>query len=230
MSSRIWLCTVTSRAVVGSSASTRTGLPDIAMAIITRWRSPPESSCGNAWTRRAGCAIPTRSSQASGGRSSRAASASCWPTRIVGFSDVIGSWKIDRTDSRRTRRSVAPGAPTISVPSTTIEPSTSGRAPAETQPLHGEAQRRLPGPALADERDDLAAGDVEVDAAQRVDHMLALMEAHLETADGQRRDAAVAPPLRLRLSALHLSRPSARPAQLGVVCTSSTVMPSGERM
>ena len=34
---------VTSRAVVGSSAINSAGLQDRAMAIITRWRMPPES-------------------------------------------------------------------------------------------------------------------------------------------------------------------------------------------
>ncbi len=37
---------VTSRAVVGSSAMRRSGSFASAMAIITRWRSPPESWCG----------------------------------------------------------------------------------------------------------------------------------------------------------------------------------------
>ncbi|OMI85010.1 hypothetical protein BSZ07_35855 [Streptomyces sp. M1013] len=44
--SRIWRCTVTSRAVVGSSAMRRRGRATSAVAIITRWRRPPESSCG----------------------------------------------------------------------------------------------------------------------------------------------------------------------------------------
>ena len=42
-SSRICACTVTSSAVVGSSAMNRSGLLASAMAIITRWRWPPES-------------------------------------------------------------------------------------------------------------------------------------------------------------------------------------------
>ena len=45
-SSRIWICTVASSAVVGSSASSRVGLQQSASAIIARWRMPPESSCG----------------------------------------------------------------------------------------------------------------------------------------------------------------------------------------
>ncbi|AQP49190.1 hypothetical protein BW730_04060 [Tessaracoccus aquimaris] len=40
--SRICACVVTSRAVVGSSAISRSGLHDIAMAIIARCRMPPE--------------------------------------------------------------------------------------------------------------------------------------------------------------------------------------------
>ena len=40
---RICACTVTSSAVVGSSAINRSGSFAKAMAIITRWRWPPES-------------------------------------------------------------------------------------------------------------------------------------------------------------------------------------------
>ncbi|MNI98554.1 hypothetical protein D3C73_1574180 [compost metagenome] len=42
-SAMICACTVTSRAVVGSSAIKRRGLDASAIAIITRWRMPPES-------------------------------------------------------------------------------------------------------------------------------------------------------------------------------------------
>jgi hypothetical protein len=45
-SSRICACTVTSSAVVGSSAISSSGSLASAMAIITRWRWPPDSSCG----------------------------------------------------------------------------------------------------------------------------------------------------------------------------------------
>ena len=44
--SRIPACTVTSRAVVGSSATSTFGPQATAIAIITRWRMPPESWCG----------------------------------------------------------------------------------------------------------------------------------------------------------------------------------------
>ena len=39
-------CTMTSSAVVGSSAMISSGLQTVASAIATRWRMPPESSCG----------------------------------------------------------------------------------------------------------------------------------------------------------------------------------------
>ena len=46
MSARIWAWMVTSRAVVGSSAMRSLGSQLMAMAIMTRWHMPPESSCG----------------------------------------------------------------------------------------------------------------------------------------------------------------------------------------
>ena len=51
--------TVTSSAVVGSSAISRSGSLATAMAIITRWRMPPENSCGILRMRRSGCGTAT---------------------------------------------------------------------------------------------------------------------------------------------------------------------------
>jgi len=59
MRSRIWACTVTSRAVVGSSAMRSSGAPASAMAIITRCFMPPESWKGYSSRRRSGSAMPT---------------------------------------------------------------------------------------------------------------------------------------------------------------------------
>ena len=53
---------VTSSAVVGSSAISSLGLQISAMAIIARWRMPPENSCGYWSTRFAALLIPTISS------------------------------------------------------------------------------------------------------------------------------------------------------------------------
>ncbi len=46
MSSRICAWMVTSSAVVGSSAMRMSGSQVSAMAIMTRWRMPPENWCG----------------------------------------------------------------------------------------------------------------------------------------------------------------------------------------
>ena len=49
---------VTSSAVVGSSAISSAGSLASAIAIITRWRWPPESWCGNASSRCSASAKP----------------------------------------------------------------------------------------------------------------------------------------------------------------------------
>ncbi len=54
---------VTSSAVVGSSARMSFGEHISAMAIITRWRRPPESWCGYCLNRLAAPVMPTRSSR-----------------------------------------------------------------------------------------------------------------------------------------------------------------------
>ena len=54
--------TVTSRAVVGSSAIRSSGLLISAMAIMARWRIPPENSWGCWSTRLSGLGMPTRAS------------------------------------------------------------------------------------------------------------------------------------------------------------------------
>jgi hypothetical protein len=79
------------------------GLQASAIAIITRWRMPPESWWGYCAARRSGSGICTRRS-ISIARASAAArvrpwcstrvSRICRPIVSTGLSDVIGSWKI----------------------------------------------------------------------------------------------------------------------------------------
>ena len=57
--SRICACTVTSSAVVGSSAKSSFGPHASAIAIITRWRMPPESWCGYSLQAPLGSGMPT---------------------------------------------------------------------------------------------------------------------------------------------------------------------------
>jgi hypothetical protein len=69
---------VTSSAVVGSSAISSAGLHASAIAMQTRCFMPPESSCGHASARRAGSAIPTRSSSPIASRRAVLRSAPRW--------------------------------------------------------------------------------------------------------------------------------------------------------
>ena len=95
---------VTSSAVVGSSAMMSFGLQASPIAIITRWRMPPENWCGYWSSRRSGSVMPTSCSSsiararacavghAAGGWCS--GSVICKPMVRIGLSEVIGSWKI----------------------------------------------------------------------------------------------------------------------------------------
>ena len=59
---RIWSWMVTSSPVVGSSAISSAGSPASAVAIITRWRMPPDSSYGYCFNRSFVWEMPTSSS------------------------------------------------------------------------------------------------------------------------------------------------------------------------
>ncbi|PLY57062.1 hypothetical protein HBH1_04692 [Herbaspirillum sp. BH-1] len=129
--SRIWAWMVTSRAVVGSSQMSSLGLHSSAMAIITRWRMPPERLCGYSSTSCAARARPTRSSMASTRASiswrarpvwMRSISASCSPMRCKGFREVIGSWKIMAISLPRMPRRASSSACSRSRPSKRIAP------------------------------------------------------------------------------------------------------------
>ena len=92
---------ITSSAVVGSSAMTTFGLQAKAMAIMARWRIPPEYWCGKCFL----CSgeIPTRSSNSEtrafntapfvNGLCLMMASAIWSPTERTGLSAFIAPWK-----------------------------------------------------------------------------------------------------------------------------------------
>src|SRR5215204_1305714 len=100
--SRIWACMVTSRAVVGSSAMRTCGSQERAMAMTTLWRIPPENWCGYCLRRSWAFGMPTSSSSSTARSAARFPDiprcclrlSMIWrPTRMVGSSEVIGSWK-----------------------------------------------------------------------------------------------------------------------------------------
>ena len=118
---------VTSSAVVGSSAISSLGSQASAMAIITRWRMPPESSCGYSSSRSRGdgdadqiehldapSARAACRAQALGAR--RTVSMIWSPMVNTGLSEVIGSWKIIEISAPRMRRSARSDRPSRSSP------------------------------------------------------------------------------------------------------------------
>ena len=100
MLSRICRWTVTSSALVGSSAITSSGLATRAMAISTRCRIPPDSSCGYCRARSSGRSMPAAASAATASCAAvrfsarpwiRSTSATCRPIGVTGLSDTVGS-------------------------------------------------------------------------------------------------------------------------------------------
>ena len=132
MSSRICFWIVTSSAVVGSSAMSSFGSHARAIAIMTRCRMPPENWCGYSPTRSLALGRPTRSRTSTArssasflltSRCSSTASAICWPTVCVGFSEDSGSWKIIPISSPRILRISSGLSPVSSRPASLIEPA-----------------------------------------------------------------------------------------------------------
>ena len=100
----------------GSSAINRAGLAISAIAIITRWRMPPDMLCGNRRCAVAGEGTAPGRASRSRALSPRAATSRCEPgsprrsagRRCERLSEVIGSWKsIDILPPRSLRRSSA---------------------------------------------------------------------------------------------------------------------------
>ena len=96
------------------------------MAITTRWRMPPDSSCGYCRRRRSGSGMPTDRSSATAVSGPRSRSRSVWtssdsviclPMRITGLSDVIGSWNTIDICVPQYDRSAASSRPSMRSPS-----------------------------------------------------------------------------------------------------------------
>jgi hypothetical protein len=149
----ICACVVTSSAVVASSAISSFGSAASAIAIITRWRIPPESRwgyCANrSWA--AGSRTSSISSIARSWAAAlesraciRTASVICAPTRIVGFSDRVGSWKTIAIEVPRCARICRSEMPTSSSPSNRIDPLTV--ADPGSSPITARALTVLPEP------------------------------------------------------------------------------------
>ena len=124
--SRICAWIVTSSAVVGSSATRKSGSAASVMAIITRCFWPPLRRNGYSSMRVCGCGMPTRPSHSMAlARAAAPRSAVCvsmastiWsPTRMTGLRLVPGSWKIMPILPPRTERMADSGSARMSCPS-----------------------------------------------------------------------------------------------------------------
>ena len=152
--SRICAWIVTSRAVVGSSAMISAGSFAIAIAIIARWRMPPENSCGKAFTRRSGAGIPTIFSSSTARFSAvRAlmflswrvsASSICCPMVYTGVRAESGSWKIIAISLPRRRERALSSLSRSDSPRKRISPSTS--AELGSRPITAREETDLPDP------------------------------------------------------------------------------------
>ena len=96
-------CTVTSSAVVGSSAISSSGSPLVAIAIIARWSWPPDSWCGYDAAIRAGSSSPTEASSSTRATSTR--------RREYGRAPRRPPRSGGRPCGRGSRRPSAPGTP-----------------------------------------------------------------------------------------------------------------------
>ena len=199
ISSRIWAWIVTSRAVVGSSAMSSFGSHDRAIAIMTRWRMPPDSSCGYCLTRRSGLLIPTALSDSTAFSQaaffdrpwwSITASAIWSPIVNTGFRLVIGSWKIIAMSLPRTWRiSSSLSAEQVA----TLEQDLAGRdlGRRHVEQAHDRQRRHaLPAAGLADDPERLAGHDREADAVDRPDDPVHHVEVGPQVADVEQRSAA----------------------------------------
>ena len=177
ISSRICAWMVTSSAVVGSSAMMSLGLQASPIAIITRWRMPPESWCGYCCSRRSPSVMPTSCSSSSARalacasvifRWMNSGSMICSPIERTGLSEVIGSWKIIEMSRPRISR-ISFGGEFEQVAAFEQHAAFGHPAGGLRQQAHdGERRHRLAAAGLADDGDHLAAIDGVGNAVDRV--------------------------------------------------------------
>ena len=218
----ICACTVTSSAVVGSSRISSRGRRATAIAIITRWRMPPESWCGYEWSTRCGSPIPSsrrRSATREASAASRAnrvcpaaASATCSPAVSSGLRYVIGSWKTYPTAFPQSARNALASSVARSTPSNTMLPSPL-RPGGGSNPKSERTVTRLAAARFADEADDFAGVDVEVDAFDGANGSAARAR-KLDAELAHAKERAMIPPTALRAARPGWRAPWGGPAAL----------------
>ena len=194
-SSRIWAWTMTSRAVVGSSPMTIAGSQARAIAIIARWRIPPDSSCG--YARAALLRDADQLEQLAGplrappSRDSPRRSSMRLGDLVADPADRVEGVHRALEDDADLAPAVAPQrvlglAATRSMPMSLMLPSTifafAGQEPDERQ-----RGRRLAAARLAGDPERLAVVEREADAVDRLDRSRLEREVGLEVLDDEER-------------------------------------------
>ena len=155
--------------------SARSATGDSAIAIIARWRIPPENSCGKARARSRARGIPTRLHQLDGAVERRRLGDvlvgadlldDLVADPVTGLSDEIGSWKIIAISLPRIRSSSSSDAVTSSRSPSLAEPP-KRELGAAGEPHQRHHRHRLARARLADDRHHLASVERERDARRR---------------------------------------------------------------
>ena len=177
---RICACTVTSSAVVGSSANSSFGPQASATAITMRWRMPPDIWCGYSLRRRSASGMPTDFISASAVESAWSRGMSRWylsdsvicrPIFTTGLSEVIGSWKTIAISVPQYSRIAAGETVEISLPSSSDAALAHDVASGEQ--AHDRArEHRLARARLADDAERLAPIERERHAVDRLHEAL----------------------------------------------------------
>ena len=174
--SSTWAWMVTSSAVVGSSAMITSGSLAIAMAIMARWRIPPENSCGNDRIRSLGVRDADQVQQVDGALHRRG------PGHVVVDLDGLDDLVSDGVDGGQRRERILehhrhgfaaqPGQTLVVAPQQLVavqldRPLDSSRG---RQQAHDRKRgHRLAGPGLTHHGQRLPGGEVEGEAADGAD-------------------------------------------------------------
>ena len=199
--SRTWAWIVTSRAVVGSSAIISFGSSARAIAIITRWRIPPENCGGSSCRRVSGFGIPTiASSSIARVRASAAVDLLVGPDRLDHLL-LDGEHRVQaRHRVLEDHRDVPPAelAHVVLRQGHEVEAVEQDRPPSirpagfGQQPHDREVRHALAAARLADEAERLARLELERDAVHGMDRALVGTKPDDQVVDVEERASASA--------------------------------------
>jgi hypothetical protein len=170
-----WRWTITSRALVGSSATITRGRPDMAMASVTRCFIPPLSSCGK--RRAVSAGSPTLASRSrTCPRSASRGPATPWPrspSRICSSIRMVGVQGVHRPLRHQGDADEAEPADLLRAHRHEVLPLEPDLAPHDApgrprQAEQGHPERRLARPGLAHDRQALARRQAEAHPVHRL--------------------------------------------------------------